>query len=247
MQINLHISVLASLAGAVVWMGELTSKLNPIIQPLMQAVKREQVRLLSTLFLVYLPVLIHLSRFHVYSRILEMFLQEEVLQRPAADALAEVISQCVGRKPSPNDKLIKNLSVLTCADPLETPVATAANAVSEDTDIGVSGKINTGVKVKPQGGSSSEERSRIEGAIARRGAELALKSLCDKFRGSLFEQLSKLWDCLTESLGQGIPVSVASSFTWNEVVLPDLKADAQALVNNLQVRHCLLFCYRFSW
>ncbi|KAG6551134.1 hypothetical protein Mapa_007369 [Marchantia paleacea] len=204
LQINLHISVLASLAGAVVWMGELTSKLNPIIQPLMQAVKREQ---------------------------------EEVLQRPAAEALAEVISQCVGRKPSPNDKLIKNLSVLTCADPVETPVATAANAVpvSEDADIGASGKTNTGVKVKLQGGSSSEERSRIEGAIARRGAELALKALCDKFKGSLFEQLSKLWDCLTESLGQGIAVSVASSFTWNEVVLPDLKADAQALVNNLQV------------
>ena len=36
-------SVLASLAGAVVWMGELPVKLNPVIQPLMAAIKREQV------------------------------------------------------------------------------------------------------------------------------------------------------------------------------------------------------------
>jgi hypothetical protein len=38
-------SVLASLAGAVVWIGELPVKLNPIIQPLMTAIKREQVLL----------------------------------------------------------------------------------------------------------------------------------------------------------------------------------------------------------
>lgn len=38
-------SVLASLASAVVWMGELPVKLNPVIQPLMAAIKREQVQL----------------------------------------------------------------------------------------------------------------------------------------------------------------------------------------------------------
>lgn len=36
-------SVLASLASAVVWMGELPVKLNPVIKPLMAAIKREQV------------------------------------------------------------------------------------------------------------------------------------------------------------------------------------------------------------
>jgi TATA-binding protein-associated factor len=44
LQGNLHMSVLASLAGAVVWMAELPIKLNPVIQPLMAAIKREQVR-----------------------------------------------------------------------------------------------------------------------------------------------------------------------------------------------------------
>jgi hypothetical protein len=34
---------MASVAGAVVWMGGLPVKLNPVIQPLMAAIKREQV------------------------------------------------------------------------------------------------------------------------------------------------------------------------------------------------------------
>ena len=72
---NLHVSVSALMSGVVVWMVELPARLNPVIQPLMAALKREQ---------------------------------EEVLQKMAADALAEIIAQCVGRKPGPNDKLIKN-------------------------------------------------------------------------------------------------------------------------------------------
>lgn len=44
MQNNLHVTVSASVAAAVVWMSELPAKLNPVILPLMAAVKREQVR-----------------------------------------------------------------------------------------------------------------------------------------------------------------------------------------------------------
>lgn len=196
---NLHMSVLASLAGAVVWMGELPVKLNPIIQPLMAAIKREQ---------------------------------EEALQQPAAEALAEIIVQCVGRKPSPNEKLIKNLCALTCADPVETPKATQANASAvsiEEAEVPSSGKGNKHAKVAPL--SAIEERARAEGAITRRGAESALKSLCNKFGSSLLNQLPKLWDCLTESFGQ--PALATSDQA--SIVLPVLTAEPQALITNLQV------------
>ena len=43
MQGNLHITVSALLAGAVVWMSELPARLNPVILPLMASIKREQV------------------------------------------------------------------------------------------------------------------------------------------------------------------------------------------------------------
>ena len=159
-------------------------------------------------------------------------MQEEVLQQPAAEALAEVIVQCVGRKPSPNEKLIKNLCTLVCADPVETPKATQANAIAvipEETEPPTSGKGNKHAKLPPL--SASEERARAEGAITRRGAELALKSLCDKFGSSLLEQLPKLWDCLTESLGHPAPATTDQS----AVSLPVLNAEPPALITNLQV------------
>lgn len=169
-------------------------------------------------------------------------LQEEALQQPAAEALAEVIVQCVGRKPSPNEKLIKNLCALTCADPVETPKATLANAVSVNMEENEAAPVGKGSKnSKGPLLSASEERSRLEGAITRRGAELALKSLCVRFGSSLLDQLPKLWDCLTEGLGQ--PATSITNATHPSVLLPALTADPQALITNLQVSDGL-FCRR---
>jgi len=167
-------------------------------------------------------------------------LQEEALQQPAAEALAEVIVQCVGRKPSPNEKLIKNLCALTCADPIETPKATQINAIAiapEEPETPFSGKGNKHGKIPPL--SANDERARAEGAITRRGAELALKSLCNKFGSSLLDQLPKLWDCLTESLGQPVP----STSDQSSVTLPVLTAESQALITNLQVGHLDLISF----
>ncbi|MCO5611453.1 hypothetical protein L7F22_065706 [Adiantum nelumboides] len=198
LQSNLHVSVLASVAGAVVRMGELPVKLNPIIQPLMAAIKREQ---------------------------------EESLQQLAADALAETIAQCVGRKPSPNEKLTKNICSLTCCDPLETPQATEANSKSINFDELVTAKFS-GPRQKSQGMSTAEERARMEGAITRRGAEFVLRSLCDKFGVLLFEKLPKLWDCLTEAL---IFSAANEPEAMNFAIAQEQHAEPQSLINNLQV------------
>ena len=44
LQNNLHVTVSSLVASAVVWMSGLPSKLNPVILPLMAAIKREQVK-----------------------------------------------------------------------------------------------------------------------------------------------------------------------------------------------------------
>lgn len=43
LQTNLHVTVLSLAAAAVIWISELPPRLNPIILPLMAAVKREKV------------------------------------------------------------------------------------------------------------------------------------------------------------------------------------------------------------
>lgn len=52
LQNNLHVTVSSLVASAVVWMPGLPSKLNPVILPLMAAIKREQVKHLAFLVLI---------------------------------------------------------------------------------------------------------------------------------------------------------------------------------------------------
>ncbi|KAK3038223.1 hypothetical protein RJ639_029663 [Escallonia herrerae] len=202
-QINLHVTVSALVAGAVVGMSELPTKLNPIILPLMASVKREQ---------------------------------EEILQNKAAEALAELIYQCIARKPGPNDKLIKNLCSLTSLDPGETPQAGVFSSIEmiDDQDL-LFGSGTGKQKSMIHAVASGEDRSRVEGFISRRGSELALKHLCRKFGASLFDKLPKLWDCLTEILKPGSLDGL--SLADEEHIAQNINSikDPQVLINNIQV------------
>ncbi|KAG9442446.1 hypothetical protein H6P81_018300 [Aristolochia fimbriata] len=207
---NLHVSVTSLMAAAVVWLSELPTRLNPVILPLMAAIKREQ---------------------------------EEILQQEAAEGLAELIAHCVGRKPSPNDKLVKNICSLTCMDPCETPQAALLNSVNsiEEHDMLSFGRagFSSNQKTKAQVLSAGEDRSRIEGFISRRGSELALKHLCKKLGASLFDKLPKLWDCITEVLKPGasdaVPAVDAAIDEQKMCSIVDTVKDLQTLINNIQV------------
>ncbi|RVW77249.1 TATA-binding protein-associated factor BTAF1 [Vitis vinifera] len=207
-QSNLHVSVSALVAAAVVWMSELPAKLNPIILPLMASVK---------------------GAGNVF--------EEEILQQKAAEALAELICRCITRRPGPNDKLIKNLCSLTCMDPCETPQAGAISSmeVIEDQDLLSFGSSTGKQKSKVHILAGGEDRSKVEGFISRRGSELTLKHLCEKFGASLFDKLPKLWDCLTEVLKPG-SIAELTPEDENETkpVFESIK-DPQILINNIQV------------
>lgn len=158
--------------------------------------------------------------------------QEEILQQKTADALAELISHCITRKPGPNDKLIKNICSLTCMDPSETPQARVISSleVIDDQDFLTFGSTAGKQKSKVPMLAGGEDRSRIEGFISRRGSELALKHLCEKFGAFLFDKLPKLWDCLTEVLVPGSPADEHRI----ELAIESVK-DPQILINNIQV------------
>ncbi|KAF3783221.1 TATA-binding protein-associated factor, partial [Nymphaea thermarum] len=202
-QSNLHVTVTALVAGAVTWMSDLPAKLNPIILPLMAAIKREQ---------------------------------EEILQKKAAEALAELIFCCISRKPSPNEKLIKNLCTLTCMDPSETPQAAVMKSMEilEDQELLSLKKTRQGEKARVHMLSAGDERSKMEGFIGRRGSELVLKSLCDKSGDSLFDKLPKLWDCLTEVLKPAVTETTHLTEGAPAAQNTECIGDPQVLINNLQ-------------
>ncbi|KAL1212506.1 TATA-binding protein-associated factor BTAF1 [Cardamine amara subsp. amara] len=157
--------------------------------------------------------------------------QEQILQQKAAEALAELIAYCVDRKPSPNDKLIKNICSLTCMDPSETPQASIISSMDivDDLDF-LSSRSNAGKQKAKVVLTGSEDRSKVEGFITRRGSELALKHLSLKFGGSLFDKLPKLWECLTEVLVPEIPADQQNIDLKIESI-----SDPQVLINNIQV------------
>ena len=172
-------------------------------------------------------------------------MQEELLQDKAADALAELIFSCVGRKPGPNDKLTKNLCTLACTDISETPQAAVINSIQviEDQNLLLIGKRFSNHKSRGHGSSGGEDRTKMEGFISRRGSELALKHLCEKFGSSLFEKLPKLWDCLTEFLK---PIEIEDDIQKDDPSITQLgrsceDKDPQSLINNIQV--CSIMTY----
>lgn len=166
-------------------------------------------------------------------------MKEEKLQEKAAEALAELIGYCISRKPTPNDKLIKNVCSSTCMDPRETPLASVIGSMEiiDDQDLLSFGTATSKPKSKVQTMAGGEDRSKVEGFISRRGSELALRHLCEKFGASLFDKLPKLWDCLTEILK---PISTesltANDKQFSETI--DSVKDPQILINNIQVFFC---------
>lgn len=112
--------------------------------------------------------------------------------------------------------------------------------VIEDQNLLSFGKVTKVDKSKIQMVSSGEDKSKVEGFLSRRGSEMALKHLCEKFGSLLFDKLPKMWDCLTEVL-KPIPQD-------DEQILhmanPCMDNDPQALINNIQVSN-LLYIYIF--
>lgn len=161
--------------------------------------------------------------------------QEEILQMKSAEALAELMYHSVERRPCPNDKLIKNICGLTCMDPSETPQAEFIRSMDSIDDQGLMSFGTPGSKQRSKAHVlAGEDRSKFEGFISRRGSELSLKFLCDKFGVSLFDKLPKLWDCLTEVLKPSSAESLAASEKEAALVIETV-SNPQTLINNIQV------------
>ncbi|KAK7312063.1 hypothetical protein VNO77_35609 [Canavalia gladiata] len=162
--------------------------------------------------------------------------QEEILQTKSAEALAVLMYHCVTRKPCPNDKLIKNICSLTCMDPSETPQAKSICTMENIDDQGL---LSFRTPVSKQKSKvhvlAGEDRSKVEGFLSRRGSELSLRLLCEKFGALLFDKLPKLWDCLTEVLKPSSSESLLVNNEKQGTVAIDSVSDPQTLINNIQV------------
>lgn len=130
-------------------------------------------------------------------------------------------------------------------DPCETPQAGALSSVEliEDQDLLAFGSSSSRHRSKVNIISAGEDRLKVEGFISRRGSELALKYLCMKFGGYLFDKLPKIWHCLVEVLK---PCNQESLTPEDEKLIDQSISsvkDPQILINNIQVSTSLFFFF----
>eukprot|EP00873_Tetraselmis_striata_P035112 jgi/Tetstr1/455376/TSEL_042208.t1 len=131
---------------------------------------------------------------------------DALLVAAAAQAVARLAALCVARKPSPNAKIIGNICNMACGDPAATPDASAPEQTEDAEPLPDANRAST-----------TGDAALSPEAVARAGAEAALRAFAGHFGRGLLEALPKLWECMTGAL------------------LAGGAGDPQPLVNNLQV------------
>lgn len=71
-------------------------------------------------------------------------------QAVCATAIAQLIKLCLGRKPSPVDKLLKNLCTMAWGDPTETAAITAADCTAPSMTGSTGGSHKESLSVPPR-------------------------------------------------------------------------------------------------
>ena len=166
---KIEINVYAATAGAVVELGVLPAKLNPVIRSVMNSIKFEE--------------------------------NLELQQRSAA-TLADLIALCErsNNRVNPNDKVIKNLCTFLCSDTSVTPELEENQIKSAilSTHKEETGKAAAQVKeiITPE---------QKEAQLMKRGAEIALRELCDQFGDRVFDIVPKLQECICQSIMTTFP------------------------------------------
>ncbi len=138
---------------------------------------------------------------------------EQPLQRVVAQAVATVLRLCQDRKPNPADKLLKNVGIMACSDPGETPSAAAPPPAEGE----------AAAQQQQQQQQQQEEAELSPEAVTRRGAEMVLQAAAAEFGPGLASGCAGLWDAVAGPLGScpapGQPPA----------------AEPQSLVNSLQL------------
>ncbi|ORY95444.1 hypothetical protein BCR43DRAFT_301359 [Syncephalastrum racemosum] len=190
--------VYASTAGAVIELGELPAKLNPIIRSIMNSIKFEE---------------------------------NEDLQRRSAASLADLITLCsrASGRVNPTDKIVNNLCTFLCSDTSKTPVLEENQMQSGIVSIQ---KEDNKKEIAASAATSAPAQ------LMKRGAETALRELCNRFGGRVFEMVPVLWDCMANRLRNvfdpnGNDVSAADKQIQADLALGQQVIDALTVVKTV--------------
>ncbi|KXJ74274.1 hypothetical protein RP20_CCG014039 [Aedes albopictus] len=201
-QSNLHISTQASLSGAVVSLKCLPDKLNPVVKPLMESIKREECELLQKLSAKYLADL----------------LDQVTVRNPCPNN--KIISNLCTLLKSDADftpKLIVPDREMRHFDPANTSDSNPYHGIitllnQQKTKEGPNGtasgsrgpgrpaSVTSDTPTIEDALNESEETSRKHARTQRLGATHAITTICSYFKQDLPQKLPVLWQLMTEQI-----------------------------------------------
>lgn len=201
-QSNLHISTQASLSGAVVSLKCLPEKLNPVVKPLMESIKREECELLQKLSAKYLADL----------------LDQVTVRNPCPNN--KIVSNLCTLLKSDADftpKLIIPDREMRHFDPANTSdtnpyhgIITLLNqqktkeghngTASASRGPGRPSSVTSDIPTLEDALNENEETSRKHARTQRLGATHAITTICSYFKQNLPEKLPVLWQMMTEKI-----------------------------------------------
>lgn len=144
------------------------------------------------------------------------------LQTRSARSIAAFVDLCTSSplaiKTNPTDKIIRNLCTFLCQDTSITPVFSAHKAATHgilSTDSANGSAMNAngagkkgskgagpanGATVHPENTHEIENEAVAKAKLVRRGAEIAIGALSERFKEDAFVRLPVLWICMAETL-----------------------------------------------
>ncbi|KAI8979025.1 hypothetical protein BDB01DRAFT_852241 [Pilobolus umbonatus] len=203
---KIDINVYASTAGAVVELGVLPGKLNPIIRSVMNSIKFEE--------------------------------NLELQQRSAA-TLTDLIALCERSKnrANPNDKVIKNLCTFLCSDTCVTPFL--EDNPTHSGILSVTKEESTKSTVVKEVTTPEQK----EAQLMKRGAEIALRQLCDQFGDRVFEIAPKLKECISDRIIQVFPdTGQADAVERADQLITSNYALGQEVIDSLTILNMVTPC-----
>ncbi|KAI8967520.1 hypothetical protein BDF20DRAFT_899694 [Mycotypha africana] len=200
---KIEINVYASTAGAIVELGVLPQKLNPIIRSIMNSIKFEE--------------------------------NLELQQRSAA-TLTDLVALCERSKArsNPNDKVIKNLCTFLCTDTTVTPlleenqVKSGILSITKEETNSKTGTSNSNKNTSP------EEQK--DAQLMKRGAELALRELCNRFGDRVFEIVPKLKESICQRIMEVFPETAhMNSVEQSDAIIAENILLGQEVIDSLSI------------
>ncbi|XP_055637226.1 TATA-binding protein-associated factor 172 [Toxorhynchites rutilus septentrionalis] len=204
-QNNLHVSTQASIAGAVVSLHCLPDKLNPVVKPLMESMKREECELLQKLSARYLAELLDQATVRspcpnnkIVSNLCTL-LKSDTEYTPKL-----IIPEREMRHYDPANTGDSNpyhgiITLMNQQKTKENPNSNNSNG-SSSRGPGRPSSVSTEAAVVEDVLNESEETSRKHAKTQRIGATYAIATLCSYFKETLPQKLPVIWQLMMETI-----------------------------------------------